>query len=148
MTEYIFVYGSLMDGFFNYDKYLKGKVLTSKKVKTTGKLFHMKKEGYPALLKGDDVVYGELITIKDFENNLKAMDAMEGFLGENNPDNEYNRMLIDVQLLDTDKLNNSSLIHHETIKAYAYMYNYNETKVNKDNLVYIKHGDWRKYMNT
>ncbi len=44
----------------------------------------MPKKGYPALIEGDGFVYGEVMTILDYENVINAMDLMEGYLGVNN----------------------------------------------------------------
>ena len=62
----IFVYGSLRTGFFNYNKYLMGKVNDSKVGKVNGQLYHMPHKGYPALIEGNDEVFGEVMTLKDF----------------------------------------------------------------------------------
>ena len=78
----IFVYGSLRTGFFNYNKYLLGKVSEAQVGKVKGKLYHMPHKGYPALLEGDDVVIGEVMTLNDFENVMIPMDKMENYYGE------------------------------------------------------------------
>ncbi|MEG1087813.1 MAG: gamma-glutamylcyclotransferase family protein, partial [Cetobacterium sp.] len=62
----IFVYGSLREGFFNYDKYLVNKVSPASLGKVNGKLFHLSHKGYPALLDGEEEVIGELMELKDF----------------------------------------------------------------------------------
>ena len=87
----IFVYGSLRTGFFNYNKYLMGKVNDSKVGKVNGQLYHMPHKGYPALIEGNDEVFGEVMTLKDFEAVMIPMDKMENYYGVNNSKNEYNR---------------------------------------------------------
>ena len=42
----IFVYGSLRTGFYNYNKYLKGKIEDAVLGKVKGKLYHMPHKGY------------------------------------------------------------------------------------------------------
>lgn len=138
MTQKIFVYGSLMTGFFNYDKYLKGKIKTIRSAKVKGKLYHLEDRGYPALLDGHDDVFGELIEIKDFHKNLLELDRLEGYIEKNSQLNEYNRLLMDVTLLENEK----------TVKAFLYSFNL-ENPQNKDaEKIYIPSGDWRKYMKT
>ena len=56
--KYFFVYGSLMEGFWNYEKVLKNKVIEKKAVFVHGTLYHLKHKGYPALLKGQNKIYG------------------------------------------------------------------------------------------
>ena len=96
----IFVYGSLRTGFYNYDKYLKGKVNDAKLGKVKGKLYHMPHKGYPALLEGEDIVIGEVMTIENFEEVMIPMDEMENYYGVNDSRNEYNRIVMDVELED------------------------------------------------
>lgn len=136
MTKKIFVYGSLMEDLFNHEKYLKGKVISRKYARSKGELYHLTKCGYPAMIEGTDYIYGELIEVCDYENTLKELDAMEHFFGEGNPDNEYNRKIIKVQLLDNGK---------EEL-ANAYIYNANDMLELKQNNPYIKNGDWRSFL--
>ncbi|MGL5354825.1 MAG: gamma-glutamylcyclotransferase family protein [Clostridium sp.] len=130
----IFVYGSLRTGFFNYNKYLKGHVIERKIGKVNGRLFHMKNKGYPALIEGDDEVYGEVMTIDNYVDVVKAMDEMEGYKGMNNAENEYNRLILDVKLIDENKAE----------KCYVYMYNQKDSSEFIENREYLEHGDWTK----
>ena len=79
----IFTYGSLREGFFNYNSYLSGKVISTRigKLKNAD-LYHMPYKGYPAILPGTGEVIGEVMEIKDYENVMKAIDKMEGFISE------------------------------------------------------------------
>lgn len=90
-----------MEGFWNYKKYLQGKVITRKPARVKGRLYHLIKKGYPALVEGNDYVSGELLTIKDYEENIVKLDKLEGYYGLNNPENEYNRVLKDVEIIPT-----------------------------------------------
>lgn len=128
----VFVYGSLRIGFFNYDKYLKGHVIKSELATIKGTLFHMINKGYPALLKGDDIVYGEVMTIDNYETVIEAMDKMEGYIGIDNKENEYNRIALDVVLENEKKAE----------KCYVYMYNLEKSEDFLQNKQYIKSGDW------
>lgn len=131
----IFVYGSLRTGFFNYNKYLMGKVKDSKVGKVKGKLYHMPHKGYPALLKGDDDVFGEVMTLSDFKSVMIPMDKMENYYGVNDKNNEYNRIVMDVELLDGSKES-----------CYVYYYAMNDKEIFEENSVYINNGDWKNYM--
>lgn len=137
VTKKVFVYGSLMENFFNYDKYLVGKVLKRQPAKVRGKLYHLVNKGYPAMIKGNDVVYGELIEVADWENNVKDLDDLENYYGEGNPNNEYNRVLIEVEVLE----DNSKEV------AFTYMYNCKEEQELKNEL-YLPNGNWRLYKET
>ena len=123
-----------MENFFNYDKYLVGKVLNRRLARTNGKLYHLVNKGYPAMIEGNDFVYGELIEVADWENNVKDLDDMENYYGEGNPNNEYNRVSIEVEVLENDS--------KET--AFVYMYNCKEEQELKNEL-YLPKGSWRLY---
>jgi len=132
----IFVYGSLMEDFFNYNNYLKGKIKSRKLAKVKGELYHLENRGYPALLEGNDDVFGELIEIKDFEKNLLSLDTLEGYIEKNSQLNEYNRVIKDIKLLDSEK----------TIKAYVYSFNLKNIENRNAEKIYISSGSWREYM--
>lgn len=133
----IFVYGSLRKGFFNFDIYLKGKVKSVKHAEITGyELYHMPYKGYPAVLPGNNTILGEVIEFDDYDSTLKAIDKMEGFFGEGNPDNEYTRKLVKVKLTDDESYE----------ECYSYFYNKDLDKRFQNEAVYIKNGDWKNYM--
>ena len=132
----IFVYGSLREGFFNYDKYLKGKVVSIEHGKIKDMiLYHMPYKGYPAILPGKGEVVGEIMVLKDYENTMKALDEMEGFIGEGNPENEYNRRLLEVELEDGRKE-----------KCYTYCYNKEIDELFNNESIFLTNGDWKNYM--
>lgn len=131
----IFVYGSLRTGFFNYNKYLSGKVSNAQVGKVRGKLYHMPHKGYPALIEGEDVVTGEIMTLNDFEDVMIPMDKMENYYGVNDKRNEYNRIVMDVELSDGSKES-----------CYVYYYAMNDKEDFEKNSIYINKGDWKKFM--
>lgn len=137
MTRKFFVYGTLLEGFINYEKYLKGKIITREYAKAKGELYHLVNCGYPAMVDGSDYVYGELIEFKDYINTMKEIDEMENYYGENNSKNEYNKMEIEVELLEGGKKE----------VAYAYIYNLKSIEQLRSEDVYIKDGDWKKFYN-
>lgn len=132
----LFVYGSLSEGFYNYNIYLKGKVLIKHESRTKGKLFHLVNKGYPGMIEGDEWVYGELFTIKDYEKTLEDIDKMEHYYGKDNPENEYNRVISEVEVIDTN----------EKVRAYIYKYNEESEYELKHRHKEIPYGDWRKFM--
>ena len=68
----LFTYGSLMENLFNYDLYLAGKVTgPPKKARIKGELYHLDFKGYPALLPGDNWVYGEIFELKESKEILQ-----------------------------------------------------------------------------
>lgn len=133
---YLFVYGSLMEGFFNHEKALVGKIVSRKIAYTYGELFHIENKGYPALIEGNNKIYGELLELSDEEPLLVKLDEIENFNHISNSDNEYIREMIEIQV---ENQSNS-------ISAYVYKYNLDANCNRLDNLVPVKSGMWREYM--
>ena len=135
----LFVYGSLREGFFNYDKYLDGKVIEKKDAKLENmKLYHMPYKGYPAITFGKDTVLGEIMVLSEdnYEATMSAMDEMEGFISEGNPENEYHKVILEVENLHTNEKEN----------CFVYFYNKDKDPLFDSNSVYVPHGDWKEYM--
>ncbi|WP_042351774.1 gamma-glutamylcyclotransferase family protein [Bacillus massiliigorillae] len=135
----LFVYGSLREGFFNYKKYLDGKVIEKRDAKLENmKLYHLPYKGYPALTFGEDTVYGEIMVISEehYEETMNAMDKMEGFISEKNPENEYHKVILEVENLHTN----------EKEKCFVYFYNKDNDQLFDNSAIYIPHGNWKEHM--
>lgn len=130
-----FVYGSLREGFFNYDIYLKGHVLTNEIATTKGELYHINHKGYPALIDGDRDIEGEVIKVDDHIKLTKVLDEMENFYGVNNSNNEYERIEKEVTLTNGEK-------------EMCYVYKYVDINANEfdDNYIYLNENSWKEYM--
>lgn len=135
----LFVYGSLREGFFNYNKYLEGKVIEKKDAKLENmKLYHLPYKGYPALTFGEDTVYGEIMVLSEehYEDAMNAMDKLEGFISDNNPDNEYHKVIFEVE----------NLLTNEKEKCYVYFYNKDNDQRFESSAIYLPHGNWKEHM--
>lgn len=131
----IFVYGSLREGFFNYDRYLKGNVIKNKPAKMNNFiLYHMPYKGYPAVIDGNGEVYGEVMTLSNYHEVMNSVDEMEGFISKGNPNNEYNKELVEV-------------LYEDGTKELCYSYIYNkELDVNfNEEAIFIDNGNWKEY---
>ena len=94
----VFVYGTLREGQYNYGKYFKGYVLHKEEAYVKGALYTIKGVVYPALIDGEDMILGEILTLSE-QVCMQDVDEMEGFYGEGCIENEYNK----VQCLIYDK---------------------------------------------
>ena len=91
----IFVYGTLRKGMYNYDRYLKDKQSLREYGNIKGKLMSLKGQKYPAfLLEGNGMILGEIHEVDD--EFIKVLDVLESYFGENNPNNEYNKIVCDI----------------------------------------------------
>jgi gamma-glutamylcyclotransferase (GGCT)/AIG2-like uncharacterized protein YtfP len=131
----LFVYGSLMEGFFNYEKTFSGSVLSRTPARVRGILYHQTRKGYPAMIPGANWVQGEFLELDDFCRLLAVSDDLENY-HEGTADNEYERRLSAVELLP------------QRIPAFAYIYWYarNDLGTGENPVELIPSGDWRGYM--
>jgi gamma-glutamylcyclotransferase (GGCT)/AIG2-like uncharacterized protein YtfP len=135
----IFVYGSLMDGFFNYKKIFSGNVLCRTPARVRGILYHQTRKGYPALIPGEGWVQGEFLELRDFLRLLVISDELENYRGRPG-DNEYERRITPVELLPE-----ATAAAAEAV-AYVYWYDRNDLGTEENPAEHIPSGDWRAYM--
>lgn len=134
MEKPFFVYGSLMQGFWNEEKYLKGKVIRREPGKTNGRLYHIENKGFPALIEGTESVYGEVIWVNNFQKIVCELDQMESFSESKKQKSQYIRVV------------KSILLENQEIEAYVYRYN-SEAELNQDDQLHpIPSGAWREFM--
>lgn len=132
MCEGIFVYGTLMRGFANHEKYLAKNIITVQKATIKGQLFHLP-QGYPALVEGSGRVYGEYVTVKKISSVLKRLDELEDYHGPGR-DNEYERVIREVLLAGG-----------EVVRGYVYVYAANRYRELAEWGKKVLSGDWRAF---
>ncbi|KDO30956.1 hypothetical protein SPRG_04144 [Saprolegnia parasitica CBS 223.65] len=134
-----FVYGTLMKGFRNYDKHVRGfsslRFLHDRAYVEGAALYHFA-YGYPGLYASSsaDCVYGELLTADDpieYDQLLADLDALEEYFGPNDPSNEYDRVRVQVHPTDGGP-----------IDAWVYYCKIPLEKAKER----VASGDWRAYM--
>lgn len=136
----LFTYGSLMVGKHNHEQYLAGKIfgkVLSGRIK--GELYDLPYKGYPAVLEGDDWVYGEVFELKSFHETITAMDEMEHFYDKDSTKNEYERYFTKIYVWNEEKQDYCD-------ERVAYCYHYvveNDPRFAKES-VYLPHGDWHE----
>lgn len=74
---HLFVYGTLRPGSPNYKQLCEGRVKAAFQALARGHLFHLP-AGYPALVKGEAWVHGEIICFDD-PQLLRELDAFEDY---------------------------------------------------------------------
>ena len=132
----MFVYGTLMKGFYHYEKALVGQEVSLVPARTRGLVWHMSNRGYPAIKAGDGWVYGELVELKDFAAVIDIMDDIEGYYGPEDPRNEYARILSPVENLETGDIE----------EPYVYHYVPDDLGTPENPVVALAHGSWRTFM--
>lgn len=125
----VFVYGTLKPGGKYYKIFCEGKTIEEQECWAKGRLFALP-IGYPAMIAGNDQVYGYLLSFASFKD-LENLDKLEGYSGiPNSPLNEYDRAKIVVY----DKANQ--------VIDEVWSYFMTEEKVKILNGVYLPCGVW------
>ncbi|OQA89179.1 MAG: Gamma-L-glutamyl-butirosin B gamma-glutamyl cyclotransferase [bacterium ADurb.Bin236] len=76
--RHIFVYGTLMRGMSNHDRFCRD-ALNIEPAVTTGRLYHLP-YGFPAMFDAPDgQVFGEVMTFPDIGKTLERLDRLEGY---------------------------------------------------------------------
>ena len=108
----VFVYGTLRQGMYNYDIYLKDQAtycghgyIKGGLMTIIGKIYHAYLYG------GQDMIFGEVYDVND--QTLAHLDELESYFGEDCRNNEYNKIYMDI--LDNDG----------KVKDQAYVYEFN-----------------------
>jgi gamma-glutamylcyclotransferase (GGCT)/AIG2-like uncharacterized protein YtfP len=125
----LFVYGTLMKGFENFNKYLKGKIKEIKRGYTYGKLYHLSKDNYPALLDGKDKVWGEIITFYDDGQIMKEIDKAEEVFDKS----------------PTYLREKRKVFYEDGKQEFIDMYIYKKNIDSKSH-IYIESGDWKTFL--
>lgn len=126
----LFVYGTLRNGYGNYYNYLDGYTVKELPAKIKGVMYSL--GAFPAVIKGDGEVHGELMFIdeKFYDFVLKQVDVLEGYVPGRN-DNMYNREIVLATLPDGAKIE-------------AYVYYWAKPYTLKDRPV-VESGNWREF---
>lgn len=90
----MFVYGTLRVGMYNYDKYYKEHDSFRRNAYVKGRLYTIRGKDYPALTEGDQMILGEIHEVPDQVQD--EVDLMEGFFGEGNIENEYDKIVSEI----------------------------------------------------
>ncbi|MGI0480866.1 gamma-glutamylcyclotransferase family protein [Geminocystis sp. CENA526] len=127
----VFVYGTLKPRGKYYKIFCEGKTIEEQECWTKGSLFALP-VGYPAMIEGNDQVYGYVLSFASFKD-LENLDKLEGYSGiPNSPLNEYDRAKI--------------IVYNQANQAIDEVWSYfmTEEKVKTLNGVYLPSGMWHQ----
>ena len=126
----IFVYGTLLKGMGNHDRFC-GDALTIESAVTTGRLYHLP-YGFPAMFDSPDgQVFGEVMTFSDIESKKERLDYLEGYRPDGH--SHYLRIQKKVTVLATQR----------KVPAWAYVYPVEKLDEIMRIGTLIISGDWR-----
>jgi len=131
----VLVYGTLRPGCGNYTYCLKGRTVFEQEVTLDGFVMHSN-GGFPYLVDGDSTVVATLVYLNPepemFADTMEGLDGLEGFYGEGNPMNHYDRRLID---FESDGLIGKAWVYIASTRA--------QERVKE--LAVIESGDWMEF---
>lgn len=131
MINKVFVYGTLMSGFNNHFV-VSDYAISTGVGEIEGIIYHLP-EGYPAIISGLGRVKGEVLTLKEVEEALKAMDILEDYK-EDRENNLYERVVVHVQTASG------------SVEAFCYFWPESNKKYLEETGIYIKSGSWRDFV--
>lgn len=92
----VFVYGTLLPGYRNYERFIAPYLITSEPATARGDLYHLP-EGYPGVVEGAGTVQGRVLMLP--EQVLASLDDLEAYDPAASPEeNEYQRKEVPVTL--------------------------------------------------
>lgn len=133
-TNVLFVYGTLKQGECRgpiFNQWMKDDMFKVVPATTKADLYDL--GPYPAILPGDNTVYGEAIVLKDnrlMQELIPTLDMIEGYSGRpDHPGNLYVRKVVEVTLASGEK-----------VRAVTYFFANEE--VLKQQAVLVESGVW------
>lgn len=132
----LFVYGTLMKDFCNFNKYLSNNTIDVRIAYVYGKLYHLIDKECPALIEGTDKVFGEVITIIEDDKNsiVNGVDEFEKYFKDDKRNIVYTREETKVYYENGDV---------EMLGAYILK---DRKLLSKGNCIYIPEGDWKLFI--
>ncbi|MEA3348763.1 MAG: gamma-glutamylcyclotransferase family protein [Pseudomonadota bacterium] len=105
-TPYFFVYGSLLERYKNFNRFLHKKVKTIQPAYCQGFLYHLP-IGFPGLVTLDgcqDLVVGEVMSFGNPVKIMRALDQLEGYYPDNSRKSTYLRKKLPIIVeIDAEK---------------------------------------------
>ncbi len=132
----LFVYGTLLPGLKNHEKFIQAHHPEVYKAKAKGTMYYIPEDNYPVVLgKGEDEIKGVLFVTRDLSVILPELDEIEKFTGVESQSHLI-REICDVENLETG----------ETVKAHMFLWPPSKTEWLKANGKVIADGDWKSFL--
>ncbi|AGL00333.1 gamma-glutamylcyclotransferase family protein [Desulfoscipio gibsoniae] len=131
----LFVYGTLLPGLANYDRYLKSCKPKTFPAKAKGVMYHLLQDGYPIVQDGEGEVKGVIFESPELLVILPEIDEIHKFTGVESQ-SDLIREIRDVTNLETG----------ETVKAHMYLWPPTKAHWLEESAEVIEHGDWLKFL--
>lgn len=131
----LFVYGTLLPGLDNYNRFIEAHKPKVYKARARGIMYYLPEDGYPVVLEGDGEVKGVVFESRDMPIILPEIDEIEKYTGVESQSHLI-REIKDVEILETG----------EKVKAHMYLWPPSKAHWLKENGVVILDGDWARFL--
>ncbi|GAB4273247.1 gamma-glutamylcyclotransferase family protein [Thermincola ferriacetica] len=132
----LFVYGTLLPGLENHEKFIKKYRPEVYKASAKGTMYYIPEDNYPVVLdEGDGEIKGVLFVTRELPVILPELDEIEKFTGVESQSHLI-REIRDVKNLETG----------EVVKAHMFLWPPSKADWLKKNGVVIKDGDWKRFL--
>ncbi len=141
-TPYFFVYGSLMERYSNFNRFLRRQVKTIQPAYCQGFLYHLP-IGFPGLITMEycqDLVAGELMSFKKPEKVMRVLDQLENFYPGDPARSIYQRRKLTVIV---EGGNGTGEFYEE--KAWVYTYPLDHLTLEHQKEFFISCGNWKLF---
>lgn len=139
-TPYFFVYGSLLQRYKNFNRFLRRRVKTIQPAYCQGFLYHLP-IGFPGLIALDDcqdLVVGELMSFVNPVKVMRALDQLEGYYPDDSRRSVYIRKKMTVIVeLDAAKR------EFDEVEAWVYTYPHDHLAPEHQKEFFISCGNWK-----
>ena len=139
-TPWFFVYGSLMERYGNFNRFLHRKTLSVRPSYCQGFLYHLP-IGFPGLVTLDDcqdLVVGELMNFKNPVKVMRALDQLEGYHPDNHKKSHYIRKKLPV-IVETDPTTQE----FAELEAWVYTYPLDHLSLEHQKEYLVSCGNWK-----
>jgi gamma-glutamylcyclotransferase (GGCT)/AIG2-like uncharacterized protein YtfP len=131
----LFVYGTLLPGLDNYNRFLKPCDPKSFKARARGVMYYLPDDNYPVVVDGEGVVKGTLYEADDLSLALTQIDEIQKYTGVESQSHLI-REIRDVENLDTG----------EIVKAHMYLWPPSKAQWLRKHAAIIHTGDWLGFL--
>ncbi|HOV80499.1 MAG TPA: gamma-glutamylcyclotransferase [Bacillota bacterium] len=130
----LFVYGTLLPGMENYDRFIKPHNPEVYQAKAKGIMYCLLEDGYPVVIDGDGEVKGLLYNTRELAIILPEIDEIEKYTDVESQSHLI-REIRDVEIVETG----------EKVKAHMYLWPPSRKEWLKENAVVVPDGDWARF---
>jgi len=139
-TPWFFVYGSLMQRYGNFNRFLRRKIVNVRPAYCQGFLYHLP-IGFPGLITFDDcqdMVVGELMSFRNPVKIMRALDQLEGYHPDNHLKSHYIRKKLPV-IVETDPVKQE----FSEVEAWVYTYPADHLSLEHQKEFFVSCGNWK-----